>query len=534
MLVAIAFAALRLQAQGPVLPPSCSPSFQATVLSVEESLEKSDFSTAGAKLKLLPKLSVGVTWDDHKVPDAYRAAFRRAGEQAVSAWQKNSPGLHFEFVQNGDIHISFEPVLAKRPGTEMPAAHVGFWSEEPGSPRLDFVIGLKRGIPLKSSEEVDIFNDVAYCFGSYMGLADGISELDVMAPTDLPRPARTEISRVEGLTLRGNFQVVRQLEKAVQQKIALTPTKAQLFIDPVTLDSPPAIQGDRVEFNVQLSNNGNGPLSFSLVPDCGCTVVSEPGVVDPGSARIVKFAVDTTSFASDTTKHIAIYTNDPVTPVQTVTLNVHLKPSYRLLAPLGDSVVVPAGGLKFPLYFIPFKGSNLDPVSVTVSGTLGSKVSFAPWQGVLADPELHEGPKLRKGYKVVLSIDGEIGRSRNQATISILTANAQFPSITYSVNAQKGIIALPDVVSMGEVGRVPKSSHFQVYRPKAPFKILGITTNSESVTASIVPGTGPETYSIEVQYNGHGKSGDMIVSVKVRTDDPHQPVIDVPVIATVR
>lgn len=534
MLVAIALAALGIQIEGPVLPPACSPGFQATALSVEESLQNRDFTAAAAKLKLLPKLVVGITWDDKKVPEAYRNSFRAAGEKAWEMWQSRMPGLQFKQAPNGEIHISFEPVLANRPGTNIPAANVQFWSEDPASPRIDFVIGLKRGSPLKPSEEIDVFDDVAYCIGSYFGLADGIADTDTMAPTDLPRTARTTISNLESMTIRANFAVVSQLSRAVQNQIAVIPTKADLFIDPVTLNSEPAIQGDRVEFHVQLSNHGNGPLSFMMVPDCGCTVVTEPGKVDPGSSRIVSLAVDTSNFVSDTIKHVAVFTNDPVNPVRVVTMNVHLKPRYRLLSPLGDTVVVPKTGLKFPLYLIPVPGSNLDPVSVTVTGTLGSKVTFAPWQGVLPDPELHEGPKMRKGFKVVLNIDGNIGRGINQATIQILTANAAYPNISYSINAQKGIVALPDIVSMGEVGRVPKTGRFLVSRPKAGFKILGITSNCKNISASVVPGTGPETYSIEVEYDGHGKSGDLIAAIKVKTSDPEQPIIDVPVTASIR
>src|ERR1700722_3994855 len=122
MLVALAFAAVTFQNRGPILPASCSPAFQATVLSVEESLGKSDFAKASAQLKLLPKLAVGVTWDDTKVRQAYRTQFGGAGQKAMAMWSSLIPGLVFKDTAKGYIRISFEPVLAKRPDQDLPAA----------------------------------------------------------------------------------------------------------------------------------------------------------------------------------------------------------------------------------------------------------------------------------------------------------------------------------------------------------------------------------------------------------------------------
>src|SRR5471030_2226701 len=116
MLVASAIMALAIQAQGPVLPPFCSPSFQAAVLSVEDALQKSDFTIAAARHSMLPKISVGIAWDDRKVPEAYRQPFRTARDHAIAMWQGKIRGLKFDLVAKGDLHISFEPVLAKRSG----------------------------------------------------------------------------------------------------------------------------------------------------------------------------------------------------------------------------------------------------------------------------------------------------------------------------------------------------------------------------------------------------------------------------------
>lgn len=522
---------------GPILPPQCRPSFQATVLSVEQALQGGDFATAAERLRLLPTASITVEWDDSNAPSAYRDLYKKSGDAAMAMYKHLFPFLSFQSAKAGqanpDIKISFEPVLAKPPGSNLPASHVGFWSEDPAAPRLDFVIGLSRGAPLKASQETDVYDDVAYCLGMYFGLADAAFESSSMDPSDLPRLTRTGVSGTETSAVRRNMQVVEYLEDAVKNHARLLAVQPSLFLDPLVINSQ-AVQGDQMEFNVQLSNHGDGPLAFNLFPDCGCTIVTPPGVIQPKAMRLVNIAVDTAAFITGTTKHVAVYTNDPHNPVSVITLNIKIQPRYRILVPLGDTFNIPDGGMKFPLYLIPAKGTTLDPVSATITGPLDAKVKFSPWQGFLPDPEMNEGPKARKGFKFEIDIRGDIPTGRRQATLQIFTANADFPDIAYSINAQKGIVALPDNVQMGSVGAVPKSVRFEVTRPGPPFKILGITSNSRNIEANVVPGTGPNTYTIEVSYNGKAHSGELLAAVRVKTSDPKQPVIDVSVQAIVQ
>ena len=534
MLLAIAFAALRYQGQGPVLPPSCSPSFQATVLSVEECLQARDFAKAAEKYKLLPKMNIDVVWDDSKVPAAYKAQFRKASDEAFHMWKARFAGVKINRASKGDIRISFEPVLAKRPDTKLPAAHVSFWSEDPTGPRLDYIIGLKRGSPLRITEELDIFDDVAYCIGTYLGIADGAFDTYTMSNSDLPRTFRTSISVTEAKTVRDNLQAVFEIGKAIKEQRSITPTKADLFIDTMELTSEQAIQGERVEFHVQLNNRGDGPLSFSSFPDCGCTAVTPPDVIPPQGSKILTFAVDTTAFDHNTVKHVAISTNDPVKPVQMITLNVKVKPRYRVISPAGEIIVIPDGGMKYALYLIPASGTKLEPVSVTLEGGVVGTAKYQAWQGVLPDPERHEGPTPRRGYKITLDIKGVLATGVNPATLQIFTTSSEFPDIAYSFSVQKGIVVLPEELPMGEVGRVPKSLRMVVTRPRKPFKVLGISTNSKYIKAKAVPGDSTDTYSILVEYDGKAPAGELIASITIKTNDLKQSIIHVPVRANIQ
>ncbi len=539
MLLALVLTALGAQKPGPVLPPSCSPTFQSTVINIEQALQHKDLKEAGAQLSLLPKPLIRIQWDDHKAPEAFRQEFRKAGQDAIAMWAQTVPAvavslpasdskaatkrLTMDILPPGshekpDIRVSFEPVLGIRPNSDLPAGCVGFFSTDPSVARLDFVIGLQRGKPLTSSGTEDVFSDVAYAIGMYLGVADGPFRTYAMDPTDLPRSDPTTVSGTESNAVKQNFKAIAILQDAVNAGQPLAALKPSAFVDPLTITSEPALQGDRVEFHIQISNRGDGTLLYSMHPDCGCTLVSDPGKIDGVGTQMAVIAVDTMNFSTAMTKHVTVYTNDPLDPVRTVTMKIPIKARYRIITPLGETVVVPDGGLRVPIYLIPAPGSDLEPVSTSFQGLTG-KVSFAPWTGTLADPDANEGPKLRKGYKFVVAISGDLIPGRSPGTLQIYTTNPEFPSIVANFYAQRGIIAQPDDLSLGAIGRVPMSRTFTISRPGIPFKVLGVRTNSPNLTATSTLDKNGDYY-IKVDYDGKARKGDMLAAVLVKNERP--------------
>jgi hypothetical protein len=536
MLIALAFALAQVQSEGPILPPACSPTFQSAFYSVKEAIQSKDFATAVKRMALLPKEAPVVEWNDAKVPAAYRAAFRHSAEQALSSWKKHIPSFSPYFDKGGDIRISFEPVLGENPTTKRPYAKVAFFGEDTKGPRSDFVIGLKRGNPLQQTEQADVFNDVIYAIGTYLGSADGLKDEGAMYPADNSRSAQLEPAFSEMNAARKNLSCIRELKTAIEKQTVLSAGRPSLFLDPKVLVSEPSVQGDRVEFHLQMSNKGDGSLSYLLHGDCGCTIVKEPGVLAPQTTMIMPIAVDTKMFSTDIVKHVSVYTNDPEVPVQQVVLKVRLKPRYRLVSPFGYTLVIPDAGLDVPLYLIPAPGSDMEPLSNTFAGLSGMnvKVKISPWQGVLADPERGEGPKPRKGYKVVMSMKGRMSTGRVPGTLEILTTNPDFPDVVFTFYAQKGIIALPDDLFMGEVGHVPVTKDVLLSRPGAAFKVVSVETNTKVLTATVHPGTEPGDWRLSIRYDGKSAPGQLLATVRVHTNDPKQPTLDIPVRASIQ
>jgi hypothetical protein len=357
-----------------------------------------------------------------------------------------------------------------------------------------------------------------------------------MFPSDLHRTGRAVTSQVELTAARANQNAIKLLTDVVEKKKPIVVKRPSLFLDPKVAYSDPAMQGQRVEFHLQFTNNGDGTLNYILRGDCGCTIVNPPGTIAPHTTKLLAAAVDTRLFTTDMLKHVFVFTNDQTTPVQVVELHVRLKPRYRLLSPMGDSITVPSGGIKIPLYLVPSPGSDLEPLSTSFAGLQGTQVktTFAPWQGILPDPERGEGPKQRKGYKFVLDVKGNLANGRIPGTFQIFTSDPDFPNITYNFYAQKGIIALPPDLFLGEVGQSPTTKEVLITRPSKAFTITKVESNTPLITGTVSPGTEKGDWLVAVKYMGHGKSGELLATVRVHTSDPSQPYIDIPVRATIQ
>jgi hypothetical protein len=82
------------------------------------------------------------------------------------------------------------------------------------------------------------------------------------------------------------------------------------------------IQGKKVEHVFTFTNRGDAPLIIERIrSSCGCTVAeNSTRQIAPGKKGEIKATFDSTNFAATVTKTLYVHTNDPQTPVATLTL----------------------------------------------------------------------------------------------------------------------------------------------------------------------------------------------------------------------
>ena len=510
--------------------------YQKAVLSVEQALEVGDFAKATIRMRLLPRHDPRIVWDDSKLPARFRPLVIEARDRAARDW---AAGLGFSpvFVTDGsaaDIKISFEQELGRPAASREPLSVAAFFSTDPKAPRLDYVIGLKRGAPLAASTETDIANDLSFGFGLYLGLAESPVPMGAMYRAEKPAGV-VQASSLERVMAEHNFVLTDGLQHCIETKQKVASGVAIAFVDPTRLEPKgPVVQGTTVQFTIQVTNRGTAPMETRLLPVCSCFSTSAPRIVPAGETVLYPLEMNTVEYPATVNKTVFMLTSDPDRPTISIPVHVVMKPRYRFLMPAGDTILIGPDGGEFTVY-LAVEGEPLtlegQPTLAGVPGT----VTYEPWTGTLPDPALGEPARLRKGYKLNLDVKPRVAPGQTFVSVNLTTSDSTFRMITARLLAQRGIVAVPDRAYFGHIAPERRELEVTVTRPGKPFHIIGLKVDDPKhvqVTQHVTPGR-PWEHRLKIVFDGQVQSGDYAANVTIRTDDPDQPKITIPITATV-
>lgn len=533
MLIPAFVFALQIETLGPVPMPGMSAHFQEMCLAVQEKLQAGQFEAAANALQVLPSRKVIVEWDDSKVPAARRKEFAEARDQILEAFRQDPLNLDIKIGKPGHIKFDFVDSLPKSRGDSVSPGSVQFFSTSRSEPRVESVIALRRGNPEAQTEAEDVYNEVGFAMlALYGGTPNPLGSLSKRS--DQPARSRNIFRTDEKVFVRNALRMVDALADAVSKRQKLTPARPSLAMDVTLLSSKPVVQGEVVEFSYQVTNTGNALLIMQNRPDCGCLYVDPDVRIAPGKTALVKAFVNTTEFVGDLRKNILVTTNDPEHSRTAIKVHVLAKPLYRLLLPKGPNLVGDAKGFVTDVFLALDPSVDMKVLNATTNG-LPATVRWERWQGVLADPELGEPAKPRSGYRFRISVEKGIPSGRFPLTLNVSTDHKIFSDLRQTVYIQTGIIALPNQVYLGQIERAPRRASFFVARPGKPFAIKNVVTDLKFAKVSFMPtGSAKDEYRVFVELDGSQPDGELSGSVKVFTDDPAQPMIEVAIRGTVR
>jgi hypothetical protein len=319
----------------------------------------------------------------------------------------------------------------------------------------------------------------------------------------------------------------------VQKSTVIAGDNPALAEDPPPIDMGSVLQGTKAPVDVILKNSGTGKLAYWLIPDCNCfSSKFSRGQIETNGSVKVPVEMDTTEFAGTLHKALFVFTNDATNPIRRIPITVAITPRYRMLPPK-QTVVADSDEITFTAYLFTPKDHPLKVKQAEAEGLPGT-VTFEPWEGVLADPDMNEDALPRKGYKFNLKVKAIPDGMHIGTSIRVTTNDPVFDEIVYQVFVQKGIIAMPPSLFMGEIGAAHRTMALVVSRPGKAFNVTGIEVDSTHISATFAPAKTVGEYRVTVTYDGKAASGDYRATILIKTDDPKQPVIQVPVAATVR
>lgn len=295
-----------------------------------------------------------------------------------------------------------------------------------------------------------------------------------------------------------------------------------VFAEPV-YDFGKVEQGEQVTHMFRFTNQGGQELRIeSVKTSCGCTaaVISED-VILPGKEGTISATFDTTHFSGEKAKGITVYSNDPLQPVATLTLQgeitieVGVEPAQLYLGR------VRRGAEATRTIEVLYDAQK--PIDIT------KIVNSHPSVSVRAEDLSKDGKKGKKLF-VVLKKDAPLGRLNDEIVLSTTSSKKPVVEIPIFGSIEGDLLVFPPQVSFGVVHKgESKTQEISIKnRGAKPVQVVRIQNSATDVIAELTPVKQGEEYRLTLRTKGESKPGRIQGEIQVFTDHPEEKVLTIP------
>jgi hypothetical protein len=324
-----------------------------------------------------------------------------------------------------------------------------------------------------------------------------------------------------------NVGIVVGLCAVLPAAVAETATsgpRPMIEVRETTKDGGVVEEGSVVPFRFEVANRGQADLEVTQVkPSCGCTVVKWDRVIKPGAHGTIAAQMHTDYFRNSVTKHMTIFSNDPARPQMELTITarilplVNISPARAALLTVGDKAVTQEFTLERS------GGRPMKIVQVIPNAQfVNAETTPLPGQG---------------RYKLTVTALPDAPLGRSTVPVVVWTDVAKGGILTFVLTVDRGIVTVPPMAFFGVVPHemtTPRQATVTILRYSTPFHVNSVAVSDPHLAPKLETVRDGADYRVTVTYAGGWDSGTQRQTLTVTTDDPKQPVIEIPVQAAVQ
>ncbi len=299
---------------------------------------------------------------------------------------------------------------------------------------------------------------------------------------------------------------------------------ANLVADPDRLDLGEVDAMKVVHFAVKLRNQGKVPVQFKGVGvSCGCTTPNpfdSQHLLQAGGEHVVQVDFNPAGLSGTVSRMLTFQSDDPLRPQFQLVFTAQVKtaaiPQPEVLVIDGDEGGKPTAQ---PIRFVPV-GAALDPASLVIEDAAAPlKVAFEKALGGEIHGTLTLDPALLKA-----PVNAIAGQQRTRLILTGKDGQKAAMTVVWAVRPAFWVSPGELVTSTG-VGQAFVTYATIVF--SKPVKILQTEVSIPGVEAIVTQGD--TVNSMKLQVRGHGgEKGDMKAIVKVHSDSPVHPDLEIP------
>jgi hypothetical protein len=283
-------------------------------------------------------------------------------------------------------------------------------------------------------------------------------------------------------------------------------------------------EGTVVPFRFEVANRGQADLELTQVKSsCGCAVTKWDRVIRPGAQGSIEVKMDTVYFRGPVNKHLTVFSNDPDRPQVELTIGAHLLPLVKISPGPAALLTVEDHPVTQEFTLERSGGQPMEIVQV-IPNAAYVKAGTTPLPG----PGRH---------KLTITAGPEAPLGRSTVTVVVWTDLPKGGMLTFFVTVDRGIAAFPPTVFFGIVPHemeTPRQAAVTILRNSIPFHVKSVVVSDPHLSSKLETVRDGAEYRVTVTYTGGWDPGRSVRTLTVTTDDPKQPVIEIPIHAVVR
>jgi hypothetical protein len=298
----------------------------------------------------------------------------------------------------------------------------------------------------------------------------------------------------------------------------------RMVLETTRIDLGDVDAGESARTEFRLRNTGGGMLRLQKVEgNCGCLSPSYPAALAPrGTGEILVRFEPAANWSGPMERSLKVFSNDPATPVQELTLAARVVPLLAMEPPSPLPLPYRRGEvLRRQVRLTPRADSSLQIHAVASASPL--------IKGQLRPP----APGQRT-YLLDLAIGPCNGPGDFNADVNLLTTDRNLSIAVYTVKgqAQTGAVVDPPSVLVPMVtGNVEGAElkRLKVFSRSGALQLLGAAVDHPRLRVEIVPTNPGRAYDLVLRIVRPLPPGPLDTVVRVSTDDPNAPTIAVKV-----
>lgn len=301
----------------------------------------------------------------------------------------------------------------------------------------------------------------------------------------------------------------------------------KLVMEKTEFDAGKVAAGEIIRVDFPVRNMGRAPLHiFDIKKDCGCLVPSFDKQILPGATGHVKVALRSAGFQGPVEKHVYMETDDPAAGSVSLTIKAIVPRAVEVTPGTEVQMRVTRGSAASTE--VTLRSTDETPLAI---GPMDSSLPYVTVEVVPGGQDDHEA-RLR------LTVTADAPTDTFEARIAVSTGHYRLGQIVLRLSVQPAatVTVQPTHLSFGRVRpseKGPLTRVLTLARASGGFHVLKIEDTLGCLQAEVMPGGDESFCELKITYRGGWKEERTHGILRITTDDPARPVIEIPYLAEV-